>query len=180
MALKAKKSPVKITVYFDGLCEPVNPGGIATYGFVIYRDNSLIHSEGGFIGAGYLGNDVTNNVAEYTALIKALEWLLENGYSDEELVIRGDSQLTIRQLKGEYSVHSPRIAPLYHRAMTLINQFRDVQFEWVPRSGNKEADSLSRQAYLAFIREHPETLEKYAITPGKCSGVKKRLYRTGD
>ncbi|MEM1508429.1 MAG: ribonuclease HI [Thermofilaceae archaeon] len=180
MALKVERNPVKIIVYFDGLCEPVNPGGIATYGFTIYRGDSLMHSEGGFVGAGYLGDDVTNNVAEYMALIKALEWLLENGYSDEELVVRGDSQLTISQLKGEYSVHSQRIAPLYHRTVTLINRFRNVRFEWVPRSGNKEADSLSRQAYFAFIREHPETLEKYAVTPGKRSWVRKHLYRTGD
>lgn len=178
MGLNAKNAPAKIAVYFDGLCEPVNPGGIATYGFAIYVDGRLVHSEGGFIGAGYLGDDVTNNVAEYTALIKALEWLLENGYSGGELVVRGDSQLAIRQLKGEYAVRSPRIAPLYRRVVSLLNRFRDVQFEWVPRQMNREADSMSRRAYLAFVREHPEALGKYAAAPVK-RGARKRLYRSG-
>ncbi len=179
MSLNPKDTPVKVTVYFDGLCEPVNPGGIATYGFVIYVDGRVVHSEGGFVGAGYLGDDVTNNIAEYTALIKALEWLLDNGYSGGELVVRGDSQLTIRQLRGEYAVRSPRLTPLYRRAVSLLDRFSNVKLEWVSRSMNREADSLSRQAYLAFVKQHPEALEEYAAAPAK-RGTKKRLYRGGE
>jgi ribonuclease HI len=152
-----------VVVYFDGLCEPVNPGGIAAYGFVIYRGGERVHAGRGVVGAGYLGDDVTNNVAEYTALIKALEWLIENGFSGEELVVRGDSQLVIRQLRGEYAVKSPRIAPLYARVRGLLRRFRSVELEWVPRELNAEADALSRAAYEEFLREHPEALRAYRL-----------------
>jgi ribonuclease HI len=154
---------VVLVVYFDGLCEPVNPGGVAAYGFVVYSDGRRLHAGRGVAGAGYLGGDVTNNVAEYTALIKALEWLVENGFSGEELVVRGDSQLVIRQLNGEYAVKSPRIAPLYARVKELLRFFQNVKLEWVPRELNAEADALSRAAYEEFLREHPEALRVYNI-----------------
>jgi len=150
-----------ITVYFDGLCEPVNPGGIATYGFVVYRDGERLAAGRGVVGAGYLGDDVTNNVAEYTALVKALEWLVERGLTGERLRVRGDSQLVIRQLRGEYAVRAPRIAPLYRRVRELLARFPSCEFEWVPREGNREADALSLEALLEFLREHPEAIEAY-------------------
>ncbi|MEM4852724.1 MAG: reverse transcriptase-like protein [Thermofilum sp.] len=101
-----------ITVYFDGLCEPVNPGGIAAYGFVAYRDGEKIAAGKGIVGAGYRGDDVTNNVAEYTALIRALEWLVANGYAGGKLVVKGGSRLVIRQLQGRYAVRSAHRPPL--------------------------------------------------------------------
>jgi len=154
---------VVLVVYFDGLCEPVNPGGVAAYGFVVYKDGERLHAGRGIAGAGYLGGDVTNNVAEYTALIKALEWLIENGFSGEGLIVRGDSQLVIKQLKGEYAVKSPRIGPLYARVKELLRFFRNVKLEWLPRELNAEADALSRTAYEEFLREHPEALRVYNI-----------------
>jgi ribonuclease HI len=61
-------------VYFDGLCQPCNPGGTACYSFIIKNEEGhTIHSEHGL--AAY---DSTNNIAEYTGLLKALEWLIEN------------------------------------------------------------------------------------------------------
>lgn len=150
-----------LVVYFDGLCEPVNPGGVAAYGFVVYRDGERLHAGRGVAGAGYLGSEATNNVAEYTALVKALEWLVENGFAGEELVVRGDSQLVIKQLKGEYAVRSSRITPLYARVKELLRFFPSVRLEWVPRELNAEADALSREAYEEFLREHPEASSFY-------------------
>ncbi|MEM4444127.1 MAG: RNase H family protein [Thermofilum sp.] len=98
-----------ITVYFDGLCEPVNPGGIAAYSFAAYRDGGL---QPAILGAGYRGDKVTNNVAELTALIRALEWLVANGYAGGKLVVKGDSRLVIRQLQGRYAVRSAHRPPL--------------------------------------------------------------------
>jgi len=150
-----------IVVYYDGLCEPINPNGIATYGFVIYKNGKKIHEDCGVVGAGMLGDDVTNNVAEYTALIKALEWLVENNFTDHKVIVRGDSQLTIRQMTGIYGVYAPRIIPLYKRAKELAGKFKDISFEWVPREYNEEADSLSRKAYKGFIMVHEEDALKY-------------------
>jgi len=155
-----------IEVYYDGLCEPVNPNGIATYGFVIYDNRSpsdrvRIYDGCGFVGAGCLGDDVTNNVAEYTALIRALEWLVDNGMVDRQVEVKGDSQLTIRQLNGIYMVRSPRIIPLYRRAIELTEEFSEIRFIWIPREYNEEADSLSRRAYYKFCEEHRELVRKY-------------------
>jgi ribonuclease HI len=77
--------------------------------------------------------------------------------------VRGDSQLVIRQLNGEYAVKSPRIAPLYARVKELLRFFHNVKLEWVPRELNAEADALSRAAYEEFLREHPEALRVYNI-----------------
>ena len=77
-----------ITIYFDGLCRPKNPGGVATYGYVIYKDGEKVKSGFGVIGSGA---GMTNNVAEYSALKRAAEWVSQNGV-DDEIVIKGDSQ----------------------------------------------------------------------------------------
>ena len=145
---------------FDGLCEPKNPGGVATYGFVVRDENGKIVCEGkGVVGAGFMGDDVTNNVAEYTALIKALECLREKGIKDK-VIIMGDSQLVIRQLKGEYKVRSERIKPLYRRARELLKGI-EYELRWVPRRLNEYADRLSREAFREFVEGHEEEYERY-------------------
>jgi ribonuclease HI len=74
----------EIQVYFDGLCQPYNPGGIACYAFVILakkgheQKQQQQYSEYG-LAAEPFSDNATNNVAEYTGIIKALEWLLEKG-----------------------------------------------------------------------------------------------------
>ncbi|MGQ9759285.1 MAG: ribonuclease HI [Candidatus Methanomethylicaceae archaeon] len=139
-----------IILMFDGLCEPYNPGGIATYGFVVYQDGRKMHKEGGFVGAGMLGHDVSNNVAEYTALIRGMEYLLKIGYRGP-LKVKGDSLLVIRQMRGEYAVRARRLVNLYAMAKDLTKNFEDVVFEWVPREENAEADRLCRNAYKEFM-----------------------------
>ncbi|ALU11416.1 ribonuclease H [Ignicoccus islandicus DSM 13165] len=145
-------------MYFDGLCEPKNPGGVATYGFVAKSDGRVICKGKGVVGAGFLGDDVTNNVAEYTALIRGLECLKEKGI--KKVKIRGDSQLVIRQLKGEYRVRSERMKPLYRKAMELLKDF-EYQLEWVPRELNKEADQLSREAFKEFIKKYEKEYREF-------------------
>jgi ribonuclease HI len=131
-----------IQVFFDGLCQPCNPGGTACFAFVIKKDYNTIHSE-----YGLAANNSTNNVAEYTALIRSLEWLLTNNYQNESIVIKGDSQLVIQQIKRNFKVKAPNIIPLYRDAMSLISKFKHIQFELIPREQNKEADRLSNLAY---------------------------------
>ena len=138
-----------IEVYFDGLCQPVNPGGIACYAFLIRRDGKIVHSEYGLSAKPY-SNDSTNNVAEYTALIKALEWLSRN-QPRESIRIRSDSKLVVSQINGEYKVKSKRIIPLYRQAMSLKNSFPSIEIAWVPREENREADALTNRAYREAI-----------------------------
>ncbi|MEM4143951.1 MAG: ribonuclease HI [Candidatus Bathyarchaeia archaeon] len=133
-----------IVAYFDGSCEPVNPGGIATYGFVIYFDDVKI-GEGRGLATEPWSENATNNIAEYRALIEALKWLIKHGLKGE-VTVRGDSKLCIMQMRGKYAVKAARIIPLYNEAKALSKFFKKVKFEWVPREQNKEADLQSEQA----------------------------------
>jgi ribonuclease HI len=152
---------VSIEVYFDGLCQPVNPGGIACYAFVIRRDGRSIHSDYG-IAAEPFSKDATNNVAEYTALAKALEWLIANGLNNSGRVeVKSDSQLVVKQLRGEYKIKSQRIIPLYRQVLLLQSRFPDgVEIRWVPREENKEADSLTNRAYNKALQDNLEYLDR--------------------
>ena len=152
---------MSIEVYFDGLCQPVNPGGIACYAFVIRRDDRTIHSDYG-IAAEPFSKDATNNVAEYTALAKALEWLIANGLNNSGRVkVKSDSQLVVKQLRGEYKIKSQRIIPLYRQVLLLQSRFPDgVEIRWVPREENKEADSLTNRAYNKALQDNPEYLDR--------------------
>ncbi|MEX2703224.1 MAG: ribonuclease HI [Candidatus Baldrarchaeota archaeon] len=144
-----------IVVFFDGLSEPTNPG-IGAYGFVVYIDSKKVKE-----GYGALGVDVTNNQAEYTAVIKALEWLIDEELTRGKIVVKGDSQLVIRQLNGRYKVKASKILPLFEKAKSLIREFDDISLVWVPREENSEADFLSRKAYKEYVTANPDALKKY-------------------
>ena len=82
------------------------------------------------------GNDMTNNQAEFRAVIAALEDLLERVGSQAgalSLAVRGDSQLVIRGLTGEWRVKHPGLQPLHQRASDLLRRFRSVDLAWHPR-----------------------------------------------
>jgi ribonuclease HI len=136
-----------IEAYFDGLCEP-NPGGVATYGFVIKRDGKKIHEGHGLAGTPKTVQ-ATNNVAEYTGLIKALEWLAGQK-TKGPIVIRGDSDLIIKQVKGEYKVKSGLLAPLHGQVQDLLEKLPGVTLEWIPRDRNADADRLTNLAYAQY------------------------------
>jgi ribonuclease HI len=140
-----------IVAHFDGLCEP-NPGGVATYGFVVDLKGKRIHEDCGLAGTPYT-DAATNNVAEYTGAVKALEWLVSQGLHKQPAIVRGDSDLVIRQLKGEWKVKSPLLAPFHRRARELAMEFSDLRFEWVRREQNRDADALTSRAYALFRNE---------------------------
>ncbi len=139
--------------YFDGLCEPVNPGGVATYGVVIKKDGVTVFEDSGLAFAKPWTQEATNNVAEYSAAIHALEWLKKNGLEDSDSVLRGDSRLIINQLRGAFKVKAKRIVDLHRRASKLLSEFNNLRLEWVDRSKNSEADRLSRLAYRKYRME---------------------------
>ncbi|HIH98214.1 MAG TPA: ribonuclease HI family protein [Thermoplasmata archaeon] len=146
-----------ITIYFDGLCEsaylggPRNPGGVATYGYVIYQNGNTIKRGYRAIGEGA---GMTNNVAEFGALKRALEWFDEQGIEDE-IVIKGDSMLVINQIKGIWQVRSQTSRKYVPEIKRLLRGKR-VRLEWVKRENNAEADSLSRIAYRNYMNEKME------------------------
>ena len=123
-----------ITAYIDGGARG-NPGP-AGYGVRIEDAAGALIQE---LHAG-LGI-ATNNVAEYNGLLAALRWAVEHG--EHDLHVRSDSELLVKQMRGEYRVKHPGLQPLYTEARRLIARLNRVRFEHVRRELNKEADRLS-------------------------------------
>ncbi len=138
-----------VQVHFDGACDPAPGGGIATYGFIITGEG-LDHEESGLAVPPWTPR-ATNNVAEYTGAIRALEHLRSVGYEGGVLVL-GDSQLVIRQMRGEYEVRAPHLKAYHEHLTELGRRFLETRWEWVPREQNTEADELSK---AALRRERP-------------------------
>jgi ribonuclease HI len=132
-----------VRVHFDGACDPSPGGGIATYGFVA-EGEAMVYEEHGLAVPPWSPR-ATNNVAEYVAAIRALEWLRGRGYLGSVLV-QGDSQLVIRQMNGEYAVKAEHLKEYHDFLALLASGFEEVRFEWVPREENTRADALSKQA----------------------------------
>ncbi len=86
----------------------------------------------------------TNNIAEYRGLLAALAWALDHGY--RRLHVRSDSQLLIRQMRGEYRVKNPGLQQLHREARDLVARFERVGFEHIPREQNDAADRLANLA----------------------------------
>ncbi|MFL6482288.1 MAG: ribonuclease HI [Nitrososphaera sp.] len=151
--------PILIEVYFDGLCQPINPGGIACFAFLVKSNGRTIHSEYGLAGEPFSENS-TNNVAEYTALTKALQWLLANKLDSDKVEINTDSQLIVNQLAGDYKVKAKRILALYREVLPLKSKFQDIQIRWIPRQNNQEADMLTNKAYNMALQQNPDYFDR--------------------
>jgi ribonuclease HI len=133
-----------LTIFTDG-ASLGNPGPMGI-GIVIYRDGFIVEELSEYLGHG------TNNIAEYNAVIKALETAHSMG--ETEVHVKTDSQLVVRQLNGEYKVKDPELKPLKERIGHLCKGLK-VHFEHIPREKNSEADRLSKDgAELGRKREH--------------------------
>ena len=114
-----------------------NPGP-AGYGVRVEQPDGTIVELKEFLGT------CTNNVAEYSGLLAALRWAAEHGVS--QLRIRSDSELLIKQMRGEYRVKNPGLQPLSEEALALARTIVRVTFEHVRRESNTEADRLANEA----------------------------------
>jgi ribonuclease HI len=130
--------PPLLSIHTDGASRG-NPGA-AAYAYVIAREGQPPIEE-----AGCLGNR-TNNQAEYTALVRALERALELG-PEHRILLHSDSELLVKQMNGEYRVKSEELRGLYEQATALRSRFRGlVTFRHVRRDQNSRADALCNQA----------------------------------
>jgi ribonuclease HI len=136
-----------IEVWTDGLCEPINPGGTGCASYILKKNGKVVQQGSETLGTS---KDMTNNVAEYSALIRALQAIGKLGLDKEKILLRSDSKLLVSQMKGEWKVKGARIMPLYATAKELAKRL-DINFQWVPREENVEADSLCRLAYDSAI-----------------------------
>ncbi len=140
-----------IRIYFDGLCEPVNPKGVAVYAFIAFNEKQEEIDRGVDLACKPFAPLATNNFAEYTAVIKALEWAVKNGIKEPE--IYGDSKVAINQTNGSMKVKSPNLFHLVLSARNLKGQC-GASLTWIPREQN-HADNLTQEYY-----------EEYAIKNG--------------
>ena len=126
-----------LTLEFDGGSRG-NPGPAAAGVVIRAQDGTALVTLGRFIGKA------TNNVAEYSALILALEEAKKLGA--RKLIIRGDSELIIKQMRGEYRAKHPDMKILCTQAQMLVRDFDEVKFEHNLRAKNVLADKLANLA----------------------------------
>ena len=115
-----------------------NPGP-ASYGVVIRDPRGQVIAK----LKKYIGRS-TNNVAEYYGLIAALDYAQQ--HSIRALRIESDSELLVRQMRGQYKVKSPELRPLYERARKMVQAFDTFKIDHVYREQNAEADALANEA----------------------------------
>lgn len=172
-------------IYFDGACAPFNPGGITTYGYVLLKElvEPLVLGETpsrcmeeGYGRAAEPGTPLaTNNVAEYTGLIKGLDAVRRYVKPGEPIKVYGDSQLAIKQVTGVYDVKAEHLKPLVKEAQALvaklISEGHTVTLEWIPREKNGHADRLSKEA-IKYARHDKSYLDDVMVGFGSYKGVK--------
>lgn len=130
-----------LTIYCDGCCEPTNPGGYACWGWIAYENGKPTEDDNGCLGHG---NGMTNNVAEYEAVLKALRWAKENHFSFCR--VRTDSLLVVNQVRGNWRINAEHLLPKVKEAKALLLATKST-IEWIPKEQNVSADKLSRLAY---------------------------------
>ena len=132
-----QESSGRAYLYFDGACRG-NPGP-AAIGWVVVTDDGIVAEGGERIGSA------TNNRAEYEALIRVLEVALDYGFDVVE--VRGDSELIVKQVRGEWNVNDPELRARRVRVRELLEQFDDWSIAHVPRGVNERADELANEAF---------------------------------
>ena len=142
-------SPASWKIHIDGAARG-NPGP-AAFAFIIQKEGAPALDEKGTLGT------MTNNLAEYTALVRALERARELGA--ERLIVHSDSELLVKQMNGEYRVKNPDLRVLYDRARELGGQFKQVVIRHVPREQNSGADRLCNEA---LDEANPDKRERFA------------------
>jgi probable phosphoglycerate mutase len=126
-----------VTAYVDGASRG-NPGDAAFGVRVCSPDGGDLASFGDFLGTR------TNNYAEYSGLLAALAWALENEVHQLEVV--SDSELMVKQMNGKYRVKSPTLKPLFEEARARARKLERFRIRHVLRHENVDADRLANAA----------------------------------
>ena len=127
----------EVRIWMDGACRG-NPGPASVGAVIRSAAGSVLREISECLG------HTTNNVAEYSALIRALEEAKALGARRVEAF--SDSQLLVRQMSGQYRVKHPGLKPLHLRAAELARGFEQFSFTHVPREENRDADRLANEA----------------------------------
>lgn len=142
-----------ITCYFDGCCEPTNPGGNMGLGAWAHFGSDQLFEHSEMIRAKFTNS---NNVAEYMAFEKLLIWLsTEDKLIDicgRDVIIYGDSKLVIMQMQKLWKIKGGRYVNIANECFKQLTFVKDLGFkvslEWIPREENDRADDLSKKHLL--------------------------------
>ncbi len=146
-----------------------NPGP-SGYGVVVQSEDGAVLAElNDFLGMR------TNNVAEYSGMLAALEYALAKGHP--RLRIVSDSELMVKQIRGQNRVQSPELRPLYEEAKRRIAKLEAFQIEHVLRGKNKRADELANQAMDRGMRKKSEPNSATALSSEPGPAVSKPVVR---
>lgn len=133
-----------LVAYIDGGARG-NPGPSGFGCYLQDGNGKMIAELNGFLGVR------TNNFAEYSGLLAALHYAVENEFCNVEVV--SDSELLVKQMKGQYKVNSPDLRPLYEEARALTNKLESFRIRHVLRHQNKEADRLANFAMDSGVKK---------------------------
>lgn len=147
---------MRINAYFDGCCEPVNPGGVASFGAVVFKGLDRVHDITKlFVPIKGRERETSNNVAEYSGFLSLLEYFIEQGWQKEDITVFGDSRLVIYQMFGDPNKKNKKwqmkkgfYIPIAEKAQKLLRKFSNLKGEWIPREENDIADELSKAELL--------------------------------
>ena len=146
------KKDQPLECYFDGACEPVNPGGNMGMGWIIVNTRTGHVRNRKRYKAERSTN--SNNVAEYLSLYMLLKDLRD--YSDCNITIYGDSKLVVNQLNGEWELGSGLHYNIAKRTKDLLSNVlrsNSIEIRWIPRERNTGADNLSKEALRTLYSE---------------------------
>lgn len=132
-----------IHAWFDGCCEPVNPGGTCGYGAVILEDDRILWKCSELLKVR-TGEKTSNNLAEYAGLFAILAALEAFGKQKEPITVYGDSRLVILQMTGEMNIRSGAYADVARACRGKLPGFPALSFVHIPRELNEAADALSK------------------------------------
>ena len=140
----------QIIVFTDGGARG-NPGPAALGVYITNEENKVLAKIGKYLG------ETTNNIAEYTAVVEALNWLINHKKEQniEKVTFYMDSQLAVSQLTGLYKVKNDRIRELVFKIRTMENELNTlVSYNHVPREKNKQADLLVNLTLDNVLKSH--------------------------
>lgn len=137
--MQNKSTNFELKIFSDGGSRG-NPGP-AAFGYSVRENNIVIHCENGCIGTA------TNNVAEYTGVLKAMEWLVKQNRNKSKVIFHLDSLLATKQLQGEYKVKNKELKEFHKKIKDLEKKTNSgIEYKYIPREKNKEADALVNKA----------------------------------
>ena len=145
-----------VVIYADGACNPRNPGGYATYGWVAQAGGRQIESGMGCVAKG---DGATNNVAEFGGVIAALTWAERQGL--QGVTLYTDSQLVVDLVSGKRRCHKLHLQPLQAEARAKLLAVQGT-IEWIPGEQNTLADKLSKLAYQRALADPTWTTDRVA------------------